>query len=63
MPAKFDTKRIYELPILRHNTAAVKLIYQNALSEELSEAFLKKAIEHNRMLAKLGSGLRCVLTA
>lgn len=47
---------------MRHNTAAVKLIYQNALDEELSEAFLKKAIEHNRMLAKLSSGLFSLLT-
>lgn len=50
---KFDTKRIYELPILRHNTAAIKLIYENALGEELSESFLKKAVDHNKLLAKL----------
>ena len=54
---KFDTKRIYELPILRHNTEAVKLIYQNALGEELSESFLKKAIDHSKLLAKLSRSL------
>jgi len=53
MPKKFNTSRIYELPILRHNTAAVKLIFANATDSELSEEFLTKATTHNPLLAKL----------
>lgn len=53
MPKKFDTSRIYELPILRHNTAAVKLIFANATDSELSDEFLTKATTHNTLLAKL----------
>ena len=53
MPKKFNTSRIYELPILRHNTAAVKLIFANATDSELSDEFLTKATTHNPLLAKL----------
>ena len=53
MPKKFDTSRIYELPILKHNTAAVKLIFANATDSELSDEFLTKATTHNTLLAKL----------
>ena len=53
MSLKFDTKRIYELPVLRHNTAAVKLIYENVFHETLSDSFLQKMIEHNTLLTKL----------
>lgn len=53
MPRKFDTTRIYELPVLRHNTAAINLIYQSVMGHELSQEFLKKAIDHNTRLAKL----------
>lgn len=55
MPRQFDTKRIYELPIMKHNIAAVKLIFSNALGEELSDEFLQKAIDHSTLLAKLSN--------
>lgn len=53
MSSKFDTKRIYELPIMNHNIGAIKLIYNTVLSEELSDTFLQKAVEHNKLLSKL----------
>ena len=53
MPRHFDTTRIYELPILKHNIAAIKLIYSSTLGGELSETFVQKAIEHNKALSKL----------
>lgn len=53
MPRPFNTTRIYELPVLKHNIAAIKLIYNNTIGEDLSEAFLQKAIEHNKALSKL----------
>lgn len=53
MPATFDTKRIYELPVLKHNIAAVQLIFQTVFQESLSDSFLQKAIDHNKLLTKL----------
>lgn len=53
MPATFDTKRIYELPVLKHNIAAVQLIFQTVFQESLSDSFLQKAIDHNKSLTKL----------
>ena len=58
MPHKFDSKRIYELPVLKHNIAAVQLIFQNVFQESLSEAFLQKAVEHNKLLTKLSMRIR-----
>ena len=57
MPRQFDTSRIYQLPMLKHNIAAVKLIYSNTLEGELSESFTQKAIEHNKALSKLSNSL------
>ena len=57
MSLKFDTKRIYELPVLRHNTAAVKLIYENVFHETLSDSFLHKMTEHNTLLTKLSMSI------
>ena len=62
MPRQFDTKRIYELPIMKHNIAAVKLIYSNALGEELSDEFLQKAIDHSTLLAKLSNSYYSSIT-
>ena len=59
MPRQFDTSRIYELPMLKHNIAAVKLIYNNTLGGELSDPFTQKAIEHNKSLSKLSNS--CIL--
>ena len=53
MPKKFDTSRIYELPILRHNVEAIRLIHENATGVSLSDEFLQKAVEHNTLLGKL----------
>ena len=53
MPKKFDTSRIYELPILRHNVEAIRLIHENATGASLSDEFLQKAVEHNTLLGKL----------
>lgn len=53
MPATFDSKRIYELPVLKHNIAAVQLIFQTVFQESLSDSFLQKAIDHNKSLTKL----------
>lgn len=53
MPKKFDTSRIYELPILRHNVEAIRLIHENATGVSLSDEFLQKAVEHNMLLGKL----------
>ena len=53
MPNKFDTTRIYELPILRHNVEAIRLIHENATGVTLSDEFLQKAVEHNTLLGKL----------
>lgn len=53
MPKKFDTSRIYELPVLRHNTTAINLIYKSVVGDELSPEFLKKAIDHSTLLTKL----------
>ena len=55
MPRQFDTSRIYELPMLKHNIAAVELIYSSTLGGELSESFTQKAIEHNKSLSKLSN--------
>ena len=39
MSAIFDPKRIYELPALKHNIAAVQLIFESVFHETLSDLF------------------------
>ena len=53
MSAIFDPKRIYELPVLKHNIAAVQLIFESVFHETLSDVFLQKAVDHNKSLTKL----------